>query len=98
MKAAIRGRGSRRGGGDAERADREPRGAGGEGGPVVGAERERARQDQPLVDGLLDHRGRFGARGSAAPRPADDLAGAAVDERVQVAPAVLSHGPASKLT
>ena len=50
--------------GDAERAEREPGRASGKRGPVVGAERQRPRQDRLLVDGSLDHRGRLG--GAAA--------------------------------
>ena len=74
---------------DAERADCEPRGAGGEGEAIVGADRERSRRDPLLVDGLLDQGGCLGGAAAQLEAPADDLAGAAVDDRVQVAPAVL---------
>lgn len=73
--------------GDAERADREPCRAGGEGRAIVGAKHERPRQDPLLVDGTLDHRGRLGGAAAQLERPADNLAGAPVDDRVRVAQA-----------
>ena len=74
---------------DPERAEPSPEAAGGERRAVVGAERELARLDPVRADGLLDHGDRFVGAAAQAELPADDLAGAAVDDRVQVAPAVL---------
>src|SRR6476659_7330009 len=57
--------------------------------PVVGPERQLARTDPPLADGSVEDGGRLGGTAADVERPADDLAGAAVDRGVQVAPAVL---------
>jgi len=64
--------------------------AAGEGRAIVGAERQRSRLDATRGDGGVDERRRFLAAAAQLERPADDLARAAVDRRVQVAPAVFS--------
>jgi hypothetical protein len=63
--------------------------AGGEGGAVIGAERELARLDPVRGDGAPDDCDRFVGAAAQLELPGDDLAGAAVDDRHQVRPAVL---------
>src|SRR6266571_807425 len=63
--------------------------AGGEGGAVVAAEHELARLDPVHGCGAFDNGDRFVGAAALLELPGDDLAGAAVDDRVQVAPAVL---------
>src|SRR5438876_7431706 len=63
--------------------------AGGEGRAVVGAERQLAGLDPVQCDRTLDDRDRLVGAAAQAELPGDDLAGAAVDDRVQVAPAML---------
>ena len=63
--------------------------AGGEGRAVVAPEHELARLDPVDRGGSLDDRDRFVGAAAQRELPADDLAGAAVDDRVQIAPAVL---------
>ena len=65
--------------------------AAGEGRAVVGSERQVAGSDAAAGDGVVDERGRLLAAAAQLERPADDLAGAAVDRRVQVAPTVLGN-------
>ena len=74
----------------AEAGEHEPGRACCERRAVIGTERERPGPDRLLADGGLDNGDRL--LGAAAQRqvPADDLAGAAIDDRVQVHPAVLS--------
>src|SRR5205807_8069784 len=74
---------------DPEPGEHESGGSRDERGAVVGPERERPWSDALLSDGLFDHRDRL--LGAAADRqvPADDLPRAAVDDRVQIHPAVL---------
>src|SRR6266536_2942842 len=74
---------------DAELAEAGAEAAGGEGGAVVAAEHELARFDAVQRDGAFDDRDRFVGAAPEFELPGDDLAGAAVDDRVQVAPAVL---------
>src|SRR5438445_9940436 len=64
-------------------------GPGSERGAVVGAEGEHRREDALLGDRVLDHRDRLLGATAQADLPARDLPGAAVDDRVQVDPAVL---------
>jgi len=46
-------------------------------------------RDGLVADGVLDHGDRFLRAAAGVEAPADDLAGAAVDDRVEVDPAVL---------
>src|SRR5712691_8566827 len=71
----------------------EPRSeaAGGEGGAVVAPEGELARFDAVQRDGTFDNSDRLVGAAAQAELPGDDLAGAAVDDRVQVAPAMLGY-------
>jgi len=63
--------------------------AGGEGGAIVLAERELARLDAVHGGRAFDKRDRFVGAAAQLELPGDDLAGATVDDRHQVAPAVL---------
>src|SRR6266536_6022766 len=63
--------------------------AGSEGRAVVGAERQLAGLDPVQRDRTLDNRDRPVGAAAQAELPGDDLAGAAVDDRVHVTPAVL---------
>ena len=75
---------------DPETGEHQSRGAGRERRPVIGPERERAGRDRLLADRVLDDGDRFACAAARLEAPTDDLAGAAVDDRVQVTPAVLS--------
>ena len=74
---------------DAEPGEHEPCRSGGERGAVVGPERQLPGPDAVLGDGVLDDGDRLLGAAADGEVPADDLAGAAVDDRVQIAPAVL---------
>src|SRR5262249_5670956 len=63
--------------------------AGGEGGAVVAAGRRLARLDRVHERGAGGHGDRFGGAAPELELPGDDLARAAVDDRVRAAPAVL---------
>jgi hypothetical protein len=63
--------------------------AAGEGGAVVRAERQRVRLDPASSDGRVDELDRFVGTAAQLERPADDLARAAVDRRIQLGPALL---------
>jgi hypothetical protein len=65
--------------------------AAGEGRAVVGAERQRVGLAPTSSDGVVDERDRFVGAAAQLERPADDLAGAAVDRGVEVGPALLGH-------
>src|SRR6266700_3392322 len=65
--------------------------AGGEGRAVVGAECQLARLDPVQRDRTLDNSDRLVGAAAQAELPGDDLAGAAVDDCVQVAPAMLGY-------
>ena len=74
---------------DPELAEPAAEAAGGEGRAVVAAEGELARLDPVHRRGPFDDGDRFVGAAAQLELPADDLAGAAVDDRVQVRPAVL---------
>ena len=74
---------------DLELAEAFAEAAGGERRPVIRAERQLAGLDVVSLRGLVDDGDRFVGAAAQAQLPADDLAGAAVDDRVQVRPAVL---------
>src|SRR3954468_4218694 len=74
---------------DPELAEAGAEAASGEGGAVVGAEHGLARLHPVGGGGAVDDRDRFVGAAAQLEAPADDLAGAAVDDRVQVGPAVL---------
>src|SRR4051794_23095835 len=74
---------------DGLRAETLAEGAGGVGAAVVGPECQLSRLDAALGDGAVDDRGRFGGAAADIQGPAGDLAGATVDRRVQIGPAVL---------
>ncbi|HEV8597602.1 MAG TPA: hypothetical protein VGR23_07760, partial [Candidatus Dormibacteraeota bacterium] len=63
--------------------------AGGEGRAVVRTERQLARRDPVDHGGAFDEGDRFVGAAAQLELPGDDLAGAAVDDRVQIRPAVL---------
>src|SRR3989442_13127599 len=65
--------------------------ASGEGRAVVGAERQLAGLDPAQRARTLDNSDRLVGAAAQAELPRDDLAGAAVDDRVQVAPAMLGY-------
>ena len=67
---------------DAELAEVGTEGATGEGAAVVGAERQPARLDPAGGDRGVDEFDRLVGAAAKLERPADDLAGAAVDRRV----------------
>jgi hypothetical protein len=75
--------------GDAVRGEPGAEAAAGERGTIVRAERQRAWFDSAGGDGGIDELARLLAAAAQLERPADDLAGAAVDRRIQVGPAVL---------
>src|SRR5712691_2972590 len=76
---------------DAELGEPAAEAARGEGRAVVRAERQLARFDAVQRDGRFDDGDRFVGAAAQLELPGDDLAGAAVDDRVQVAPAVLGN-------
>ena len=59
-------------------------------GAVVGAKRELVGLDRSRLERALEAGDRFGRSGPMVERPGGDLARAAVDDRVQVHPAVLA--------
>jgi hypothetical protein len=82
-------RGSRRAAAEAEFAESGAEAASGEGRAVVRAERQLAGLDQVHDGGALDERDRLVGATPELELPGDDLAGAAVDDRDQVGPAVV---------
>jgi hypothetical protein len=76
---------------DPELAQARPEAAGGEGRAVVASERQLARLDPVRHDGAFDDHDRFVGAAAQFELPGDDLARAAVDDRVQVAPAMLGY-------
>jgi hypothetical protein len=76
---------------DPEIAEAGAEAAGREGRPVVGAEHELARLDPGQSRGSFDDRDRFVGAAAQLELPADDLTGAAVDDRDQIRPAVLGN-------
>jgi hypothetical protein len=82
---------------DAEPAQRLPEAAGGEGRAVVAAEGELAGLDRVRRGGADDQLFRFDRPAAELELPGDDLARAAVDDRVQVAPAVLGDPDARQV-
>src|SRR5215207_6305444 len=82
---------------DAELREPGTEAAGGEGGAVVGAEGEIAGLDRVRGGGAFDHGDRFVGAAAELELPGDDLAGAAVDDRHQVAPTVLGDPDARQV-
>jgi hypothetical protein len=82
---------------DAEPAQRLPEAAGGEGRAIVAAEGELAGLDRVRRGGADDQLFRFDRPAAELELPGDDLARAAVDDRVQVAPAVLGDPDARQV-
>src|SRR4051794_7826065 len=76
---------------DAELGELRAEAAGGEGRAVVAPEHEPALLDPVHRCCSFDNGDRLVGAAAQLEAPADDLAGAAVDDRVQVAPAVLGH-------
>jgi len=72
-----------------EPRDHEPRRTSGERRAVIGAQGERPREDGLLEHRSFDNGDRLDRAAAQAELPANDLAGAAVDDRVQIDPAVL---------
>jgi hypothetical protein len=66
-------------------------------GPVVGPERQGPGGHVAGGERGVDDRARLGATAADVDRPADDLARAAVDRGVQIAPAVLGDPDASRV-
>ena len=74
---------------DAKPGEHAPEAPGSERRAVVGAEREHSRVDALLGEGRFDDSDCLLGSATELEAPPDDLAGAAVDDRVQIAPAVL---------
>ena len=89
MKACDSGSRNAAAVGDAVLGEPFAEAAAGEGGSVVGAEREAARFDRSYRDSVVDERDRLVGTATQLERPADDLTRAAIDRGVQVGPAVL---------